>query len=470
MRKGWIGAGLIGLLAGAAALTVTLMDEEPEEVSSPVAWEWSVVVDSGGGFVGPWRMNRSVWRYVDDPAVALDTSGRAAVAWVDQSRKDVLFRRYGPDGEPLLEEPVNVSRSPDVFSWLPRVVTSVDGEEIYLLWQEIVFSGGTHGGEAFFARSTDGGRSFGEPVNLSNTAAGAGKGRMSPDRWHNGSLDLAPGPEGELIAVWTVYEGGLFASRSGDGGTSFSAPVRVTGGGRHEPARAPSVAVGPEGAVHLAWAVGQEASADLRYATSADGGRSYGETRVLFEGDGQADAPELAVFADGALHLAWHESPAGVVGADRILYARSPGPGARSASDPGPGPGSDAGPASGPDPGFAPPVEVAAPGADHAAFRFPSLALDGQGDPLLLWELYAEGSEHPRGLGLALSTDGGRSFAGWSTVPGTGEPAFTLNGSLQGRLTAKLAVNPEGEVAVVNSGFEPLSASRILLVHGRVPR
>lgn len=403
------------------------------------------LVDSGAGHVGPWRMNRSDWRYVDDPTVALDPEGGALVAWVDQARKDVLFRRYDPDGSPLWETPVDVSRSPEVFSWLPRLALDPgDPDRVYVLWQEIVFSGGTHGGEAFFARSTDGGRSFGAPINLSNTPDGVGKGRSGPDRWHNGSLALAVAPDGTVHAAWTAYQGPLWTARSTDGGESFSEPLRITTGESGEPARAPSLAVGPDGRVHLAWAVGDDPAADLRYAVSEDSGRTFTPSRALFPDEAHADAPKLVVDRVGTVHLAWHESPAGVVGEHRIMYARAPA-------------GAE----------FGTPGAVSGDlGEEVGSVRYPSLALDGDGNPHLVFELHADGGDRSRGLGFTLSWNGGETFAPPTLVPGTAEPAFRLNGSLQGLLMDKLAVNGAGDLAVVNSSFEPGEGSRVVLVRG----
>lgn len=405
-----------------------------------------IAVDSGPGHVGPWRMNRSDWRYVDDPAVALDPEGGALVAWVDQARKDVLFRRYDPDGRPLWQTPVDVSRSPEVFSWLPRVALDPgDPDRVYVLWQEIVFSGGTHGGEAFFARSTDGGRTFEPPVNLSSTPDGVGKGRSGPERWHNGSLDLAVGPEGTVHAAWTAYQGPLWTARSTDGGERFSEPLRITEEGDGEPARGPTLAVGPDGRVHLAWAVGDDPAADLRYAVSEDGGRIFTPPRALFPDEAHADAPKLTVDREGTAHLAWHESPAGVVGEHRILYARAPA-----------GEG-----------GMEAPRAVSGDlGEEVGSVRYPSLALDGDGNPHLTFELHAGGGDRSRGLGFTRSRDGGESFEPPTVVPGTADPAFRLNGSLQGLLMEKLAVSAAGDLAVVNSSFEPGEGSRVVLVPG----
>jgi hypothetical protein len=155
-------------------------------------------------------MDESVWHFVDDPTVAITDQSNVGVVWVDHSLQDILFQVYDVNGRTRFRKPVNISRSTGIFSWLPRIImTSDDPEEVYVLWQEIIFSGGTHGGEILFARSSDGGKTFNEPINLSNTQAGAGKGRLTRDIWFNGSLDLARSDDGILYAAWTEYYGAL---------------------------------------------------------------------------------------------------------------------------------------------------------------------------------------------------------------------------------------------------------------------
>src|SRR5690606_33514339 len=135
--------------------------------ASTLRWEAPIEVARGGGERGAWRQNESDYDYVDDPSVALDASGNTAVMWVDQETSDVYFQRYAPGGAPILPRAVDVSRTPDVFSWLPRL--ALRGDDVYVLWQEIVFSGGSHGGDILFARSRDGGRTFEPPLNLSRS-------------------------------------------------------------------------------------------------------------------------------------------------------------------------------------------------------------------------------------------------------------------------------------------------------------
>src|SRR5918992_2926241 len=265
-----------------------------------LVWHGSTDIAVGRAERGAWRMNESRYDYVDDPTVATDDRGGIAVAWVDQARKDVLFQRFSADGRKLGQW-VNVSRSPAVFSWLPRIV--VDSEQgVFVLWQEIIFSGGSHGGDILFARSEDGGRTFSEPENLSNSVAGDGKGRIDKDRWHNGSLDLVVSGNA-LYAAWTEYEGALWLRRSTDGGRSFSEKTLVKD---EKPARAPALAV-QGNTVYLAWTVGDDPSADIRVARSTDGGASFGKPVIVDRSKGYSDAPKLALDAHGTLHLVYSE-------------------------------------------------------------------------------------------------------------------------------------------------------------------
>ncbi len=383
-----------------------------------LVWHGSTEIAAGRGERGPWQMNESRYDYVDDPTVAIDPRGGVIVAWVDQARKDVFFWKDGKS--------VNVSRSPDTFSWLPRVATDAKGT-IFVLWQEIIFSGGSHGGDILFARSGVGGRTFSQPINLSSSVAGDGKGRIDKDRWHNGSLDLVVGPDGTVYTAWTEYEGPLWLRRSNDGGKSFSRKLLITDA---KPARAPALAVHGN-TVYLAWTVGDDPGADIRVAKSTDGAASFGAPVIVERTKAYSDAPKIAVDTDGTLHLVYAE-------ARRIRYARS----------------SDAGSS------FSRPRDIS-----DGDSGFPSLSLDAKGNLYVLWERFAEHPVLPRGLALAVSSDRGGNFKR-TEVPQSVGPGW--NGSSQGLLMRKLAVSGDGAVAIVNSSFKPNEASRVWLIRGRL--
>jgi hypothetical protein len=418
--------------------------------ADPLAWHGITEVAAGRGERGPWRQNESKYDYVDDPAVAINDNGEIAVAWVEQASKDVFFQRYSRDGIRQTGQPLNVSRSPATFSWLPRVVIAPDApQKVFILWQEIIFAGASHGGDILFARSNDGGATFSEPINISNSVGGDGKGRINRDIWHNGSLDLATGVDGSPYATWTEYDGQLWFSRSTDGGASFSRPRRV--GARADvrgakPARGPSLAVGADRTVYLAWTTGEDNAADIHVAKSTDGGMTFDAPRIVAPSKGYSDAPKLAVDPDGVVHLVYAESAGGPFDRYHIRYTRSTD-GART---------------------FEAPRDISKPlPKSVAGAAFPSLAVDARGNLYVMWESYHHHRERPRGLGLVVSHDGGRNFSAPAVVPGSMDPAGGSNGSRQGLLMKKLAVNSSGAVAIVNSSLKDGERSRVWLIRAK---
>jgi hypothetical protein len=393
------------------------------------AWEAPVLIASGAGEKGRWRQNDSRYDYADDASVAFAHDGSLALAWVDQKSRDVWLRRLAPGGR--LGAPVNVSRSPATFSWLPRMAADpARPGRLCLLWQEIIFSGGSHGGDILFACANDGVKVFSPSLNLSRSIGGDGKGRLDRHTWSNGSLDLAIGANGTIFAAWTEYHGALWLSRSLDGGTSFSRPRRIAGDDAR-PARAPSLAVGPGRTVYLAWTVGEDPQASIRVARSLDDGASFGAPLLVGGGEGAADAPRLAVGEGGSLHLVYAQGGA-------VRYTRA-APGA----------------------GFGPVRTLSNPGAGY-----PVLAGDGGNALVVAWEEMGK-SGRPQALGIAVSRDKGRSFSAPATVPGSAAPTGGSNGSQQGLLGAKLAVSRDGRIALVNSSLVPGKRSQVWLMRAR---
>lgn len=414
-------------------------------------WQNIVDIAEGGGEKGPWQQNDSRYNYVDDATVSLGPQGDAAVAWVDQARKDVFFRRIpGGVAKPGEQDPVpvNVSRSASTFSWLPRIERAPDApHRIYVLWQEIIFSGGSHGGDVLIARSDDNGGSFSPPLNVSASIGGDGKGRINPKVWHNGSQDLAAGPGGLLYLAWTEYDGMLWFSRSSDGGRSFTRPQRIAGGGQARPVRAPSLAVAEDGAVYLAWTTGEDDGADIHVAKSVDGGASFAVPVIVAPTDRYADAPKLAAGPGGVLHLAYAQSEGGPFARYAIRYTQSTD-GGRS---------------------FRAPMEVAAPaGAATESLHFPSLSLDAVGRVMIVYELFPNARKDPHGLGFVVSSDGGRSFSAPMPVPHSADPRGGTNGSHQGRLMEKLALDRDGRIAIANTSLLQGRQSRAWLIRGQL--
>jgi hypothetical protein len=443
------GTSLFVILIGFGAYAVFGFFQSGEVDMPPfesVTWNDKIEVASGDADMGPWRMNDSEFHLVDDPSVSLNDEGTTAIAWADLEKQEIMLQIFEPDGAVRFGEPVTVPSEPGIFSWLPRILLSDDGERIFLLWQEIVFSGGSHGGEIYFTYSGDGGQTFNGPINLSNTEAGAGKGRFTSQRWFNGSYDLGKNGDGHIYAAWTEYEGALWFSRSVDGGETFTSPQHIDGGSV-SPARAPSIAVGPDGTVHLAWSKGEGHQSNIFYAVSENGGQSFGETKVIHESSGHSDAPRIAVSPSGIVHLAWSESEEGLWNSYQILYSRKK-------SDEG---------------HYSEPQAISGTaGGQMASSAYPSLRISGNEQIVVLWDLFPNLGQRPRGLGMAVSIDGGESFSSPGAVPGSIDPALGENGSRQGLFMSKLDVNNLGNIAVVNSTFNRGESSHIWLFRGEL--
>ena len=410
---------------------------DPESTMQAAALDWDepVKVASGQAYQGPWRMNDSEFLYVDDPAVAL-RGDYTYMAWVDNAEQNVLFQVYDPDSQARLDKPLDISGSGDIFSWLPRVV--VEGETVIVAWQEILFTGGSHGGEILLARSADGGRTFSDPVNLSNTTAGAGKGRLTRQQWDNGSLDVAIA-DGRVHVAWTEYEGALRVATSSDDGQRFSEPVHVAGDD-DTPARAPSLAIAPDGQVWLAWTVGDDASADIHLARSDDSAAEFSNVRRVRSSDTHADSPALAVSDDGRVHLAWTVSAGGPFRDSHIVYAHD-----------GNGSGS-----------FSEPTVIS--GEDMGAY--PQLVLAGE-RLLVSWEHVPDRSARPRGIAYATSNDQGERFSLPAVVPGTAREEYGVNGGNQGLLMRKIDLAEDGRVLLGHATFQEGESSAVWLLQGQ---
>jgi hypothetical protein len=407
-----------------------------------LAWQDPVGIATGGGEKGPWRQNASRYDYVDDGTAAFLPGGALVLAWADQQGRDVWLRTLSAGGR--LSDPVKVSRNPSTFSWLPRIAVGRAPGHLYLLWQEIIFSGGSHGGDILFARSVDGGKTFSPPLNLSRSQGGDGKGRLDRDTWSNGSLDIAVGGDGSLIAAWTEYHGALWLARSRDGGLSFSAPRRIAGDDA-QPARAPALAAGPGSTVYLAWTVGEDPAARIRIARSDDGGASFGPPQLAGGSAGRADAPGLALDGAGRLHLVYALHRAAPAWRAEVRYASAPGGGK-----------------------FGPARTLSAPVTAGGA-AYPSLAGDGKDGLAVAWQNLGPAGR-PQSLAIAISRDGGRSFSAPALVPGSGAPPGGSKGSQQGLPGRKLAMDGAGRIALVDSSLVPGQGSRVWVLRGQALR
>jgi hypothetical protein len=149
----------------------------------------------------------------DNPYLVVDASGVIHLVWSEAS--DIVYTRSS-DGGASFTAPVAVSTTASAGK--PRV--SVSGSSVYVVWHDD--SGPKR--QILFARSTNGGVTFGPATDLSPSAA----------TWSQRPR-MAVGPTGTIFVVWD--EGAVFGTpgsvsgqfvamrRSFDGGATFEASV-----------------------------------------------------------------------------------------------------------------------------------------------------------------------------------------------------------------------------------------------------
>lgn len=421
------------------------------DIVPPKAYEdWKEVIEiaSGKAFRGPWRMNESIFLYVDDPTVAVTENGEILVLWADQEKKDIFLQRYTWEGKRMFEKPINVSKTPRIFSWLPRMKISQDGSEIYIAWQEIIFSGGSHGGEILFVRSLDGGKTFSEPINLSNSLAGDGKGRLSRERWDNGSLDIVLDKEGNIFVTWTSFEGDLILSRSFNKGEKFLAPEHIVGS-NNASTRAPSLAVSNNGIIYLVWTYGEADNTNIHYAIANGPKKPFMLRGPIIMTKDFLDAPSIAVDKRGAVHLVFSQSPHRFSTQSEIYYSKLK-------------PGEEK---------FSKPIRISGITNGWARSGYPKIAVDNN-NIYVLWELFMNREFSPSGLsfiywnlqkGKPLQTD----KLNFSVIRDGRNDGLGINGSLQGMLSDKMAVSQTGKIVIVNSTFNENVSSHIWLYRSK---
>jgi hypothetical protein len=170
------------------------------------------------------------------------------------------------DGGETWEEIVNVSNTPGA-STDPRVATSADGQNVHVTWQDTPGNG-----DIFYARSTNSGDTFETSINLSNTS-----GRSDDHQL------LAEGSNVYVVWVdYTTHSGGEINFRkSSDNGGTFSNTINLSAGigQSFQAARDPDMAA--QGSkVSVTWAAYPDRNAvragEILFRESLNSGSTFG--------------------------------------------------------------------------------------------------------------------------------------------------------------------------------------------------
>jgi len=246
-----------------------------------------------------------------NPAIAV-SGNNVHVVWHDNSagNSDIVYTR-STDGGATFSQPINLSNNPGT-SHHPAI--AISGDNVYVVWHDE-----TPGNfDILYTRSTDGGASFVELIkNLSD----------NPD----GSFSPAVAASGNNVyVVWQDFSLGnneILYTRSVDGGSSFPEEIKNLS---NNPGSSSDIAFNPAIAasgnnVYVVWDHNTPGNHEILYTRSVDGGSSFPEEiKNLSNNPGASIDPEIAESGD-SVHVVWQDfSPAIITpGKVDIFYTRS---------------------------------------------------------------------------------------------------------------------------------------------------
>jgi hypothetical protein len=246
-------------------------------------------------------------RISNDPASSdypsLEVSGGIVhVVWQDERGGSIdIYHRSSSDGGSTWSDVHNLSRNP-ADSRYPVIVAS--GDAVNVVWED-----SRHGArEIFQVRSTDGGKTWSEPVGLTSTGAASGFPSLSAG-------------DGMVYLVWQDARGGhpeIYLKRSIDHGSTWSDGEQVTHGSVSS--ETPSL-VDDGRLLHLTWVDRRDDFNffEVYYKQSDDRGATWSAARRLSHATGNSFVPSIEA-SGGNVVVFWHDER---LGNPDIYYAES---------------------------------------------------------------------------------------------------------------------------------------------------
>lgn len=246
-----------------------------------------------------------------------------------EGRWRIYFARSTDGGRSFLPE-VRIDDDPGMAKHHPTVAAGPGGR-VYVVWQDDRADGATRGSgedfDVFLAASADGGATFSAPVRVNDNTAGH---QTFP------SVAVAPASPDTVFVAWedrraALVTNDVYFARSADGGRTFGSSIKVNDDDTAFYHYTPVLAAAGSDNVYVVWSAedaGSAAESHIYFDRSADGGRTFGaERRVDDASPNYCYDPSVALSPAGAIYIAWSDGRRSRFARD-IYVASSPDTGA----------------------------------------------------------------------------------------------------------------------------------------------
>ncbi|MGI0073726.1 MAG: sialidase family protein [Nitrosotalea sp.] len=220
------------------------------------------------------------------PQISADTNG-VYLLWEDDSlgNFDVFFTKSNDTGN-TFRTLTNVSNDTGE-SGTPRM--DIVGQNINIVWMDN--TAGNY--DILFSKSTDGGSTFGKPVNISKNTEDSGY----PELTVSGN---------NVYVTWTNAMGGqnydVLFSKSSDGGQTFADPINISN--NLGASGWPQIAIA--GDVYVSWVDDTPGTFDIFIAKSIDDGKSFESPVNISNTPSESWYNRMAV-SSNTVYMVWQE-------------------------------------------------------------------------------------------------------------------------------------------------------------------
>jgi hypothetical protein len=262
-------------------------------------------MDNGKGGFTPAQTLNEVKDAARFPIIEFSPDGNLVVAWIDRridnpKPRQLYLMRLAPDGKALTK---NYPVGEGLCECCKLGISFADGgKTVYMVDRQV---DDKQIRNHVLRKSTDGGRSFGAPVEISDD------GWQVPSCPHSGP-SIGRDSRGRIHVSWFTLgrsekEAGIYYSASKDGGKSF-APRQLVDANTAPEILYSSLIVGDDDTVYLAWSnLDGKGKAQVFMRTLAADGRTWRPIQQLSHAEGNASRPVLAL-RKNQLHVAWTET------------------------------------------------------------------------------------------------------------------------------------------------------------------